>query len=74
LLVPTLALLDSRADQGVVFVVDAQNVAHRRSVRTAGVSDEGVVVVEGLAAGERVVASGAAYVRDGEPVRVDAGS
>ena len=73
LLVPMLSLLDARADQGVVFVIDAQNIAHRRSVRTAGVSESGVVVVEGLAAGDRVVGSGAAYVRDGEPVRVGAG-
>lgn len=70
MLVPTLALLDARADQGVVFVVDAQNVAHRRPVRTAGVTQDGVLIVEGLAAGDRVIASGAAYVRDGETVRI----
>ncbi len=73
LIVPTLSLLDARADQGVVFVVDAQGVAHRRSVRTAGVRQDGVVIVEGLAPGDRVVSSGAAYVRDGEAVRLDAG-
>lgn len=73
LLVPTLSLLDARADQGVVFVVDEGGVARRRAVRTAGVTSEGVLVIEGLAEGERVVAAGAAYVRDGEPVRVAAG-
>lgn len=70
ILVPTLALLDARADQGVVFVVDAENIARRRAVRTAGVTQEGVLVIEGLAPGDRVVSSGAAYVRDGEPVRI----
>lgn len=70
LLVPSLALLDARADQGVVFIVDAEGVARRRSVRTAGVIQSGVLVVEGLNAGERVVSAGAAYVRDGEPVRI----
>lgn len=70
LLAPTLALLDARADQGVVFVVDTDGVARRRAVRTAGVTQEGVLIVEGLAAGERIVAAGAAYVRDGEPVRI----
>lgn len=74
LLVPTLSLLDARADQGVVYVVDAQGVARRRPVRTAGVTQDGVLVIEGLAAGERVVSAGAAYVRDGEPVRVSTGS
>jgi RND family efflux transporter MFP subunit len=74
LLVPTLSLLDARADQGIVFVVDERGVAHRRSVRTAGVTQAGVLVVEGLSQGEHVVAAGAAYVRDGEAVRRAAGS
>jgi RND family efflux transporter MFP subunit len=70
LLAPPLALLDARADQGVVFVVDAAGVAHRRSVRTSGVTQDGVLVVEGLVAGERVISAGAAYVRDGQAVRI----
>lgn len=69
IVVPALSLLDARADQGVVFVVDAQDIARRRAVRTAGVTQEGVLIVEGLSAGERVIAAGAAYVRDGEAVR-----
>jgi RND family efflux transporter MFP subunit len=74
ILVPALALLDARADQGSVYVIDAQSVAHRRAVRTAGVTEAGVMIVEGLAAGERVVSAGAAYVRDGEAVRIAAAS
>lgn len=68
--VPTLSLLDARADQGVVFVVDAEGVARRRPIRTAGIDADGVLVVAGLAPGERVVAAGVAYVRDGEPVQI----
>jgi RND family efflux transporter MFP subunit len=68
--VPTLALLDARADQGVVFVVDGEGIARRRSVQTAGIEADSVVVVAGLAAGERVVAAGVAYVRDGESVEI----
>jgi RND family efflux transporter MFP subunit len=74
ILVPALSLLDARADQGVVFVVDANNVARRRAVRTAGITQDGVLVLEGLAAGDRVISAGAAYVRDGETVRIVAGS
>jgi RND family efflux transporter MFP subunit len=74
IMVPTLSLLDARADQGVVFVVDAEGVARRRAVRTAGVTQDGVIVVEGLSAGDRVIAAGAAYVRDGETVRITAGT
>ncbi len=74
IIVPTLALLDARADQGIVYVLDENAVARRRAVRTAGVTQAGVIVVEGLSAGDRVVAAGAAYVRDGESVRVAAGT
>ena len=37
MIVPTLSLLDARADQGIVFVVDGDNIARRRAVQTAGV-------------------------------------
>ncbi|MBL8546148.1 MAG: efflux RND transporter periplasmic adaptor subunit [Hyphomonadaceae bacterium] len=74
IVVPTLALLDARADQGVVYVLDENAVARRRAVRTAGVTQAGVIVVEGLNPGDRVVAAGAAYVRDGESVRIATGS
>ena len=74
LLVPALALLDARADQGIVYVVDAEGIARRRPVRTAGVIQTGVLIIEGLNSGERVVSAGAAYVRDGEPVRIAAAS
>lgn len=67
---PTLALLDARADQGVVFVIDAQNVAHRRAVQTAGLDRDSVLIVSGLEPGERVISSGAAYVRDGQTVAI----
>jgi RND family efflux transporter MFP subunit len=70
ILVPMLSLLDARADQGVVFVVDSENIARRRAVRTAGVTQAGVLVVEGLEPGDRVISVGAAYVRDGAPVRI----
>ena len=74
IIVPTLALLDSRAYQGIVYVLDDNAVARRRAVRTAGVTQAGVIVVEGLNPGDRVVAAGAAYVRDGETVRIAAGT
>ncbi len=74
IIVPTLALLDARADQGIVYVLDENAVARRRAVRTAGVTQAGVIVVEGLNPGDRVVAAGAAYVRDGETVRIASGA
>lgn len=74
IIVPTLSLLDARADQGIVYVIDENTIARRRAVRTAGVTQTGVIVVEGLNPGDRVVAAGAAYVRDGESVRIAAGT
>lgn len=74
LLVPTLSLLDARADQGIVFVVDAQGVARRRAVQTSGVTQAGVMVISGLEPGDRVISAGAAYVRDGDTVRIAAGT
>lgn len=70
IVIPTLSLLDARADQGVVFVVDARSIARRRAVQTGGLAQNGVVVLSGLNPGERIVSAGAAYVRDGEPVRI----
>jgi RND family efflux transporter MFP subunit len=68
--IPTLALIDARADRGYVYVVDEQNVAHRRAVSTSGIVRGEVLILSGLTAGERVIAEGAAYVRDGEAVTV----
>lgn len=70
LTIPTLSLLDARADQGAVYVVDGNKIAHRRGIEIGGLAGEDLVVLSGLIAGERIVATGAAYVRDGEPVRV----
>ena len=68
--VPALSLIDARADQGIVFVVDAAGRARQRAVETGGVSDRGVVILKGLAQGDRVITRGASMVRDGDPVRV----
>lgn len=70
--VPAIALIDARADQGVVFVVDAEGKARRRAVETGGVSDRGVTILKGLTDGDRVITRGASMVRDGDAVSVAA--
>jgi len=52
-----------------VFVVDGQGVAHRRTVTLGAVRGGRAQVLEGLEAGERVVAQGQDRVLDGQPVR-----
>ena len=68
--IPALSLIDARADQGVVYVVDETGVARRRAVETGGVDGAGVVILSGLAPGDQVVSRGAALIRDGDPVTI----
>jgi membrane fusion protein (multidrug efflux system) len=68
--IPAIALIDARADQGVVFVIDGDGKARRRAVETGGVTDAGVSVLKGLVAGDRLITRGASMVRDGDAVRV----
>lgn len=70
--VPAISLIDARADQGVVFVVDGEGRARRRPVETGGVSDQGVTILKGLQDGDRVITRGASMVRDGDQVDVAA--
>jgi RND family efflux transporter MFP subunit len=71
LAIPPGAVVEGFGSEATVFVVDpATRVASRRRVAVAGVGESGVRVVKGLAAGEEVVASGAAYLRDGDKVHV----
>jgi multidrug efflux pump subunit AcrA (membrane-fusion protein) len=54
----------------MIYVVDASGVAKRRAVRTEGITDQGVAIVEGLAEGEQVITRGASMVREGDRVTV----
>jgi RND family efflux transporter MFP subunit len=68
--IPLLALLDARADQGFVYVIDGQNVARRRAVQTVGVDGDVALIASGLQPGEKIISAGAAYVRDGQTVSI----
>ena len=58
-------------DTAAVFVFDAEKeIVSRRVVRIAGVTGNWVRVVEGLAAGERVVVAGVAFLQDGQRARL----
>jgi RND family efflux transporter MFP subunit len=72
LAIPALALLEGRGDTAGVFVVDAQSKAQRRSIRVTSFLDDLVLVAEGLKAGDKVVTSGAPYLRNGQPVTIEA--
>ena len=70
LAIPAIALLEGRGDQAAVFVVDKASKAQRRSVRIGGFLDDLVLIADGLQLGERVVTSGAPYLRNGQPVTI----
>lgn len=72
--VPVESLLEANGSTAVVFLVaaggTAEDVAHRVEVRLGQWVGTRVEVLDGVAEGDRVVTEGAAYLRDGETVRV----
>jgi RND family efflux transporter MFP subunit len=66
---PAAALVAGDGAQGVVYRVEGETV-QQRSVTVARVLDGGVLVSDGLAAGDRVVTAGWERVDDGDSVRV----
>lgn len=71
LLVPVSALVAADGQDGTVYVLDpGGKVARRKSVTVGPMVGEHVVIQAGLAAGERVITEGAAWLTDGGAVRV----
>jgi RND family efflux transporter MFP subunit len=75
--VPVAALLEADGSEAIVYVIARRgdgDVAERVAVRIGRLVGGRVEVLGGLSGGENVVTEGAAYLRDGQPVRVlDAG-
>jgi multidrug efflux pump subunit AcrA (membrane-fusion protein) len=69
-LVPVSALqLEEGTRKGMVLVVDAKNVAHRKEVEVGDVVGEKRVVLSGLKEGEMVITEGGYGLPDGTQVR-----
>lgn len=71
LVIPLEAVV-RRDGRAYAFVVDEKNHARERRIQTASVAGAYVDVREGLRAGERVIASGAGFLGDGDLVEVAA--
>ena len=67
-LLPESAVQSDRAGN-YVYVVDANNTAVKRTVKTGGVTDQGVSIVEGLDGSERVVVAAGAFLSPGQKVK-----
>lgn len=72
--VPAIALIEGRGDAAYVFVIAADNKASRVAITIAGFAGDSVLVGSGLKPGDRVATSGAAYLRNGQPVAIEAES
>jgi RND family efflux transporter MFP subunit len=74
--VPLTALVEANGPAATVYVIDErESVARRKQIAVGSIVGDRVIVVAGLAAGERVITDGAAWLADGTPVRLvgDAG-
>lgn len=69
--IPTMALVSMPSGESAVWIVDERaGIVRRRTVRTGGLAGGGILVVEGIEAGEVVVTAGANTLHDGQRVRV----
>ncbi|TVQ38972.1 MAG: efflux RND transporter periplasmic adaptor subunit [Geminicoccaceae bacterium] len=69
-LVPIEAVLLEAPEEAYVFVHDQDaGVVQRRPVRLGALHDGEIEVVDGIAAGDRLVAAGVEFLRDGQRVR-----
>jgi multidrug efflux system membrane fusion protein len=69
--VPAIALIEGQGDAAYVFVISADLKASRAAVTIAGFAGDSVLIRSGLKAGDRVATSGAAYLRNGQPVTIE---
>jgi RND family efflux transporter MFP subunit len=68
-LVPLSAIFQ-QGDQSAVWVVAADRSVGLRNVKVAAYRDDGALIAEGVAAGERIVAAGVHKLSAGEKIRI----
>src|SRR5438270_8692920 len=71
LVVPSAALLNAKGDVAQVLVVDSQNQASSRDVKTGITTGQQVQIVSGLKPGEMVVTEGAYGLPDKTKVKIE---
>ena len=68
--VPNRAILSSPENKNFIFVVDSNNVAHRRVVKKGMDSNNQVEIMSGLKEGEKVVVDGQGRLKDSTKVKI----
>lgn len=71
-LLPLSAMVSANAQQAEVFVLDAQHQVHKRQITWLTIVNGQLAVSSGLQQGEQVISKGAAYLRDGQQVALQA--
>jgi hypothetical protein len=66
----TAVLSDSKG--AYVFVIGTDNRVERRNVQVGGTITAGIIITGGLTGAERIVATAAGFLREGEKVSVAA--
>ena len=69
----TLQVPAAALQNGSVWVVDAEDVAHARPVQVGLKGNGSVEILQGLASGDRVVTAGASLLSEGVRARVVGG-
>jgi RND family efflux transporter MFP subunit len=64
IVVPNLTIRIASDGRRYVWLADGQ-VAHRRFVQTGGLNDNGIVIIEGLSAGDKLIVEGFQKVSEG---------
>jgi membrane fusion protein (multidrug efflux system) len=72
LLIPQTAMIET--EQGIIaMVLDGENRPQARTIKPGRGIGNDLVVLEGLAPGERIISEGVNKIRSGQPVRVEGG-
>jgi multidrug efflux pump subunit AcrA (membrane-fusion protein) len=66
---PTALLAGTDTQRSYVWIIESDAV-QRREVETGALTENGVLVTGGLKPGEWIVAAGAAFLAEGQKVRV----
>lgn len=69
--VPLNAVLEKGGDK-FVYIVDANNIAHKKAVETGIKNDENIEIISGVQKGEKLVTVGQSFLSDGSTVNVTA--
>ncbi|TAE66665.1 MAG: efflux RND transporter periplasmic adaptor subunit [Bacteroidetes bacterium] len=67
-IIPLNALVESNGKKGFVYVIDANNIAHKKEVRIAYLWGDKVVINKGLEDEKQIVTVGSPYLSEGQKI------